>query len=208
MLDVPVPAGIGPAAPPDVTFGPVDGQRPACNVQTMSPTTSTMPSVAIRPVQPGDQSELARFYAALSDDSRYARFLSTTRGITDGAAVTFCGPDHEHREGLVATYAGPEGSDRIVGHLCLDPVGDGTFEMAVAVADIWRGQGIGRRLLDDAIDWARQHAIARLRATMLATNAPVIALIRSTGCRVVLCEPDGGVIEASIEIGSPVIAAA
>jgi len=174
----------------------------------MSPTTSTTPTVAIRPVHPEDGTELARFYAALSVDSRYARFLSTTRGISDGTAATFCGPDHEHREGLVATYRGPDGADRIVGHLCLDPVGDGTFEMAVAVADIWRGRGIGRRLLDDAIDWARQHAIARLRATMLATNAPVIALIRSTGCRVVLCEPDGGVIEASIEIGSPVDAAA
>lgn len=174
----------------------------------MGPTTSAMPSVAIRSVQTHDRTELARFYAALSGDSRYARFLSATSGITDGAAATFCGPDHEHREGLVATYAGPDGADRIVGHLCLDPVGDGTFEMAVAVADIWRGRGIGRRLLDDAITWARRHGIVRLRATMLATNTPVIALIRATGCRVVLCEPDGGVIEASIEIGSPVDAAA
>lgn len=174
----------------------------------MRPTTSTRPSVAIRPVRPADRTELSRFYATLSEDSRYARFLSTTRGISDGAAATFCGPDHEHREGLVATYRTPDGGDRIVGHLCLDPVGDGTFEMAVAVADIWRGRGIGRRLLGDAIDWARQHGIVRLRATMLATNGPVIALIRSTGCRVVLCEPDGGVIEASIEIGSPANAAA
>lgn len=167
-----------------------------------------MPSIAIRPVRPADRIELSRFYEALSDDSRYARFLSTTRGITDVAAVTFCGPDHEHREGLVATYEGQDGGERIVGHLCLDPVGDGTFEMAVAVADIWRGRGIGRRLLDEAIDWARRHGIVRLRATMLATNAPVLALIRSTGGRVVLCEPDGGVIEASIEIGSTVNAAA
>lgn len=174
----------------------------------MSPTASTMPSVAIRPVQPADHSELSRFYAALSDDSRYARFLSTMHGITDGAAETFCGPDHEHREGLVATYRTLDGRERIVGHLCLDPVGDGTFEMAVAVADIWRGRGIGRRLSSDAIDWARRHGIVRLRATMLATNGPVIALIRSTGCRVVLCEPDGGVIEASIEIGSAAHAAA
>lgn len=174
----------------------------------MSSTTSAKPTVTIRPVQPADRSELSRFYAALSDDSRYARFLTTMRGISEGAAATFCGPDHEHREGLVATYRSPDGADRIVGHLCLDPVGDGTFEMAVAVAETWRGRGIGRRLLGDAIAWARQHRIVRLRATMLATNAPVIALIRSTGCRVVLCEPDGGVIEASIEIGSPAHAAA
>ena len=87
-----------------------------------------------------------------------------------------------------------------MGHLCLDPVEDSAFEMAVAVADGWRGQGIGRRLLNEAIEWASRHGIAQLRATMLATNIPILALIRSTGRTVVLTSPDCGVIEAQIAI--------
>lgn len=174
----------------------------------MSTTTSVARGVCIRSVRPRDRAALARFYAALSNDSRYARFLSTARGISDRAAATFCGPDHEHREGLVATSRGADGRIRIVGHLCLDPLDDGAFEMAVAVADAWRGQGIGRRLLNAAIAWARRHGVSHLRATMLATNSPVIALIRGTGCQVVMTSPTGGVIEATIKIGTTVTAAA
>ena len=163
------------------------------------PTPGTTP-VEVRPVQPADQADLARFYASLSADSRYARFLATSRGITDHAAESFCGLDHEHREGLVALASLPDRSAQIVGHLCLDPVEDSAFEMAVAVADGWRGQGIGRRLLNEAIEWASRHGIAQLRATMLATNIPILALIRSTGRTVVLTSPDCGVIEAQIAI--------
>lgn len=166
----------------------------------MSTRTSESTTIEIRPVCPTDRAELSRFYASLSADSRYARFLATSRGITDHAADSFCGLDHEHREGLVATASLPDRSAQIVGHLCLDPLEDSAFEMAVAVADGWRGQGIGRRLLNEAIDWASRHGVAQLRATMLATNIPILALIRSTGRTVVLTSPDCGVIEAQIAV--------
>lgn len=171
-------------------------------------TSTSGSSIEIRPVRPDDQADLAHFYASLSADSRYARFLATTPGITERVAASFCGLDHEHREGLVATTHDADLPARIVGHLCLDPLEDSAFEMAVAVADGWRGQGIGRRLLIEAIDWASRHGIAHLRASMLATNIPILALIRSTGRTVVLTSPDCGVIEAEIAITPGVDAAA
>jgi GNAT superfamily N-acetyltransferase len=162
----------------------------------------------IRPVAETDRAELTRFYAALSADSRYARFLRASAGISDGVAASFCGPDHEHREGLVAIARVAGAEERIVGHLCLDPTDDGAFEMAVAVADGWRHRGIGRALLRAAIDWAHRHGIRRLRATMLATNTPVLALIRSVSRDVRLDSPECGVVEAVIDIGPGVPAAA
>lgn len=173
---------------------------------TTSPTARS--PIGIRPVLPTDRPALTRFYATLSAESRYARFLGASAGISDGVAASFCGPDHEHREGLVAVAREADAEERIVGHLCLDPLDDGAFEMAVAVADRWRQQGIGRALLGDAIDWARRHGVRRLRATMLATNTPVLALIRSSGQHVRLDSPECGIVEAVIDIEAEVPAAA
>ena len=46
--------------------------------------------------------------------------------------------------------------------------------MAVAVADDWQAQGIGRALLLAAVDWATSHGIARLHASALSSNSAVL----------------------------------
>ena len=49
------------------------------------------------------------FYAGLSPDSRAARFHGATPTIPDATARFFCGPDHQHREGIVAESFDPSG---------------------------------------------------------------------------------------------------
>ena len=71
-------------------------------------TKSLPEGLVIRSIEPGDAARLETFYASLSMDSLDARFHGATRGITDAAARIFCGPDHDHREGLVATLPTPE----------------------------------------------------------------------------------------------------
>ena len=106
-------------------------------------------------VQPGDRDALMQFYASLSAESISRRFHGASNGIGDRVARFFCGPDHEHREGLVAVLDEPGApAPIIVGHLCLEPSGAREVEMAVAVADAWQRHGIGRRLLLAAIAWA------------------------------------------------------
>lgn len=91
-------------------------------------------------------------------------------------AALFCGPDHEHREGLVAVLDEPGApAPTIVGHLCLEPSGNQEVEMAVAVADRWQRHGIGRRLLVAAMTWGDDHGIDRLRASMVSTNAAILS---------------------------------
>lgn len=157
------------------------------------------PAVRIRPIRPTDRAGLLALYAGLSADARYARFLRASGGISELQATGFCGPDHEHREGFVAEVLGGPDDGRLVGHLCLDPLGDGAVEMAVAVAEDHRRAGIGRGLLDGAIRWGRDHDIPRLHATMLATNTAILALVRSIGLPVVMHRPDAGVV--AVEIG-------
>jgi GNAT superfamily N-acetyltransferase len=159
-------------------------------------------TVRIRPIATDDGERLARFYAGLSPDSLEARFLGATPGIGDAAARFFCGPDHEHREGLVAETVDGSGIRKIVGHLCLEPSAGGRVEMALAVADRWQRQGIGRALLDTAITWAAARGITGLDASMRWSNCAILGLVRSTRLPVRFGAVDGGILDLTLDLGA------
>ena len=148
--------------------------------------------------------ELARFYADLSFDSLEARFHGASRGIGDGTARFFCGPDHEHREGLVAECTDADGRTRIVGHVCLEPIHQGEAEMAIAIADGWQHHGLGRAMLARSIAWARGHGVTELSASIRSSNGAMIGLIRSLGLPVTFVNRDGGVVEAIVDLRVPI----
>lgn len=165
--------------------------------------------IRIRPIEPGDRDALMQFYTGLSADSMARRFHGASNGIAERAARFFCGPDHEHREGLVAVLDEPDAlTPTIVGHLCLEPSGAREVEMALAVADRWQRHGIGRRLLVAAMCWADEHGVDRLRASMLSTNAAILGLLRSMGRVVTLSMPGAGVTEATIDLSDALRTAA
>lgn len=153
-------------------------------------------AITIRPIEPGDQARLGGFYADLSAESRRARLFSTTRGLSAERCALFCGADHHHREGFVAELVErPEGEPRIVGHLCLEPDGAGTAEVAIAIADDLQHHGIGRRLMSAGLDWAERESVVRFSATMLTGNIPIHRLLAGLGLASV-CRPLGGGVEA------------
>jgi acetyltransferase len=158
-------------------------------------------TLRMRPIDDADRDALTAFYAALSPESFEARFHGAARGIGGRAAGYMCGPDHDHREGIVAQVIGEDGRSTIIGHVCIEPIGSGDGEMAIAVSDAWQRQGIGRGLLTEAVVWARAHGFRRLVASVRLGNGGILGLIRSTDRRVTLGECDGGVLDAAIELG-------
>jgi acetyltransferase len=156
--------------------------------------------VTIRPIRGTDADALERFYAELSADSRATRFLGATRALGHARSETFCTTDHAHREGFVAVAREPRGRQRIVGHLCVEPDGIGSAEIAVAVADAYQRQGIGRRLIQAAVHWGRRVGLRRLDATAFATNSKLIALMRSLGLPLHIDWRDGPICEMSIDL--------
>ena len=115
-----------------------------------------MPIVVIRPAHASDCSEIARMRAALWPDSPAEEHARELQPILDGTSpIPFS---------LVNFVA--EASGQLVGFLEVDlrshadgcdptrPVGyiEGWY-----IDPEWRGQGIGRKLLAAAEDWARSH---------------------------------------------------
>lgn len=160
-------------------------------------------SCRIRPIAPSDSDGLTRFYADLSRDSLEARFHGATRGIGDDTAHAFCGPDHEHREGLVAECTDVDGRRTIVGHVCLEPIRTGEAEIAIAIADVWQHHGLGHAMLDRAIAWAHGHGVAKLSASIRWSNGDMTALVRSLNLPVTFVDGDGGVMDAIIDVRMP-----
>jgi GNAT superfamily N-acetyltransferase len=162
------------------------------------------PTVLVRSIEPADRTDLERFYAALSSESRRRRFLGTSSGLPDGSCRLLCSPDHEHEEGFVAVRrsAGPDDGE-IVGHLCLVPVDATTVELAVAVADEHQGRGIGRHLLEAALAWAKLHHIATVAATAFADNAAVLRLLTSAPRGASVRPVGAGVVEIEMPLELP-----
>lgn len=146
------------------------------------PSQAPEPDVIVRPIRPADGEALERFYQDLSPESRWARFLGATAGISPGQSSFFCSPDHQHREGFVAELPGDaHDSPRVVGHLCLEPDGKRSAEVAIAVADRFHGRGIGRRLMSAGLEWAGRQGIETLTATMLEGNVGIRRLLTGMG---------------------------
>lgn len=138
------------------------------------------PRPLIRPIAIDDGPALGGFYAALSPDCRRSRFFGACRSITELQAIRFARARERGAQGWVAL----DDEQRIVGHLCLEPVylqRDRVEEIAVAVADAWQGHGLGHDLLDAAIASARRRGIIAIEATMLTGNHPIHALLEHSG---------------------------
>jgi GNAT superfamily N-acetyltransferase len=166
------------------------------NVPTASP-------YRIRAITDADRAALTRFYGGLSAESFEARFHGAAAGIGVPVARYLCGPDHDHREGIVAETTEADGGVVIIGHVCIEPSCPDSAEMAIAVADAWRRRGVGRAMLAEAILWARGHGLTKLVASMRWGNDAILGLIESAGCPVTFGDSDGGVVDAIVDLSKP-----
>jgi ribosomal protein S18 acetylase RimI-like enzyme len=75
--------------------------------------------------------------------------------------------------------------DRLVGHVTIErdrhPVTRHVGTLAIAVAADERGHGVGRRLMDDALAWAKRVGIEKVVLSVYPHNAAAIGLYRSFG---------------------------
>lgn len=157
--------------------------------------------VDIRPIWRSDTPALEAFYGALSAESRRTRFFSVAGRPSHKQSVTFCTPDHDHREGFVAILPTAAGAGEwIVGHLCLEPAGGHVVEVAIAVADDLQHQGIGRRLLAAGVRWALAEGCTTLTATAWIGNAPIHQLLAGLGCPSHTCAADSGIEDIRIDL--------
>lgn len=136
--------------------------------------------VTLRPVLPQDAELQQRLVRGLSAAARTQRFFAPIRELPADWLQRMTMVDHHHHVALLAETFDDRGA-AAVGEARYAVGAGGVAEFALVVADGWRRQGIGRRLLAMLCGHAREAGWARLEGEVLADNLAMVQLARSLG---------------------------
>ena len=141
-------------------------------------------SLTVRALQPEHADLEVRFGLALSQQSRYERFLGGGVKLTPELLARLVNVDFSRDAALIATVAFGDSETPVGVGRYARTAGDDTAEVAVTIADAWQGCGLGRLLLERVVDAARRNGVRRLIGDVLAANARMLALARRFDFRV------------------------
>ncbi|WP_424195308.1 bifunctional acetate--CoA ligase family protein/GNAT family N-acetyltransferase [Ampullimonas aquatilis] len=142
--------------------------------------------VTMRPVHPDDAEMLQQFVRNMSPESRYYRFASVMNEMSPSMLSRYTLIDYDREMALIATFKSPEetSSDvqRMVGiSRYIINTDNKTCEFSLAVADDFRGHGLGTRLMRAIMELASQKGLSRIEGYVLSENSNMLKLMRSIG---------------------------
>lgn len=149
-------------------------------------------SVRVRPLSQHDEDAEQAFFGALSAASRFRRFHVGLRELPPAMLHAMTHIDQQRHVALVAEYDRNIVAD--ARYVRLADSGDADF--AVAVADEWQRQGLGRLLVERLLQHAREHGVRRLVGDVLWDNRPMIAMVRELGGQLGGATHSAGVLQA------------
>ena len=144
----------------------------------------------IRPIRPDDADMLQALVRGLSEESRYFRFVSTMPELPARMLARYTLIDYDREMALVAVHKERHVLDdgtfseteRIVGVSRYITNPDQTScEFSLVVADDFKGQGLGSRLMLSIIDAARAKGLAEIDGLILVNNTNMLRLMKSLG---------------------------
>ena len=137
--------------------------------------------VTVRAVQPDDADKLQAAIRAMSDESRYSRFMGTLRELPPALLDQAIQPRAGREMQLVAVTG--EGAEEtiVAGARYSSESGSTECEFAVALTDAWQGRGLARRLLELLMQHARASGFTRMEGYILASNTRMLGLARRLG---------------------------
>jgi acyl-CoA synthetase (NDP forming)/GNAT superfamily N-acetyltransferase len=130
------------------------------------------------PIAPIDASALERFASALSDETRYMRFFSYRKELTDEELTHLVTVDYVDRLALVAFV-----EDELAAVARYERLGGGSLEAEVAftVRDDQQGRGLATVMLEHLASAARARGIFRFIADTLTENRKMLGVFQNAG---------------------------
>ena len=158
----------------------------------------------IRPIRAEDELLMYAFHASLSERTvtmRYMSPLGLSARVTHERLARMTHNDYDREIALVAE-AEENGKKAIVGVARLSKL-HGTEDEArftMLINDAYQGRGLGRELLQRALNIGRDEKIKRILALMSPDNEAMKKLCRATGFTSFELDPQNGILKAMIEL--------
>ncbi len=137
--------------------------------------------VTLRPIKPEDEPIELEFIRGLSTETSRFRFFQIIKDLPHDALVRFCNIDYDREMAIIAEAR--EGNRTVeigVSRLILEP-NKKRGEFAVVVADKHQRKGLGIKLVDMLIDFAKEKGIETIYGTVMAENIGMIRLCEKLG---------------------------
>lgn len=135
----------------------------------------------IRPIRPEDADMQQEFVRAMSEESRYNRYMSAINQLSQSMLVRFTQLDYAREMALLATI-------QVEQHEAMMAVARYTVnadfdscEFALEVGDDWQGHGLGRELMEALFDAARMQGLSVMEGEVLANNSAMLGLMKKVG---------------------------
>jgi acetyltransferase len=158
-------------------------------------------TLLIRPIRPEDETTLADLIASLDPEDSRMRFFGTMRKLPRSQLARFTQIDYDREIALVAIERDADGVERSLGEarMVADP-DNAAAEFAILVASDVKGGGLGRRLMENLIECARNRGIGELRGETLSENMRMQDLAHKLGFQL---KTGPGVVEMHLPLHPP-----
>lgn len=136
----------------------------------------------LRPIRAEDELPMRKAYRKLSPEHRYMRLFQTLAELPHELAARATQIDYDREMAFVIAEDKPAGEAELFGGVRL--ISDANrekAEYAITVVDDVAGQGVGRRLMNILIDYARKLGVREITGDILEINTPMLILCKELG---------------------------
>ncbi len=154
--------------------------------------------VYLRALRETDLTHAQEYFASLSADSRYLRFMMATPTLTADTLALVADALHAEGAAVVVASVWHDGVEHMIGGARVVAAGRrGACEFAVSVSDAWQGRGCGKVLLHEVVRLARSLGYRRIEGKILAANLRMLAAAQKQRFQLRSPPGDPGVIGVS-----------
>ncbi len=140
--------------------------------------------ILLRAIERGDVPLWRSFISRLSEDTKYLRFHSIPREMTEEDAIRYCTVDYANSFAYVAE-TGTRQDRKIIGIARYYRLPNRrSAEVAFAIEDPYQKIGLGTKLIEALVDVARENEISIFEANVLGQNSQMMEAFRHYGFHV------------------------